>query len=139
MKRLLYLVLILLCFSCKTKINTPIVNITLVDTGKSIKITGLNYVVMQDVSRDTSNSWESLLPVYRMPADTDMKNYQPLQPGKYLVKDSALVFTPDTPFIRHQLYFLRQYHFSEAGDMWGFIKGSRRPGQIAYTDLIFKQ
>ena len=139
MKWLSCLVLIVFCFSCKTKTNTPIVNIALIDTGKSLKITGLNYAVMQDVSRDNSNSWENLLPVYRMPADTDMKNYQPVQPGRYVVKDSALVFTPDTPFIKHQLYFMRQYHYNETGDIWSFIKGNRRPGQIAYTDLIFKQ
>ena len=132
------LIILLFCLGCTTKPSVLPINIGLVDSGKSLKIAGLNYVVMQDVINDTTNSWGNLLEVYRMPADTDMKDFQPRQPGKYQLKDSALVFSPDTPFARQQAYFLRYYHFNETGDISGFIKHERKAGKIGHTDLIFK-
>ncbi len=132
------LIILLFCFGCTTKPSGPQIKIGLVDSGKALKITGLNYAVMQDVISDTTNSWENLLEIYRMPADTDMKDFQPLQLGKYQLKDSALVFSPDTPFIRQQAYFLRYYHFDETGGISGFIKHERKAGKIDHTDLIFK-
>jgi hypothetical protein len=141
MKKGLLILVSLSCvvFGCTTKTNTSAIHISLVDTGTALEITGLNYTIIQDVSRDSSNSWQNLLQVYRMPADTDMKDYQPIQPGSYLVKDSALVFKPDTPFAKNHVYFLRYYHYSGTADIWGFIKGKRQPGKIPYTDLIFKR
>lgn len=131
------LIILLFCLGCTTKPSDPEIKIGLIDSGRALKISGLNYAVMQDVSSDTTNTWENLLEIYRMPADTDMKDFQPMQPGKYQLKDSALVFSPDTPFAKQQTYFLRYYQYNEIGEISGFIKGERKAGKVAYTDLIF--
>src|ERR1035437_7547356 len=94
-----YLCLLLFCFSCTPKTNTEAVHITFINDNRSIKFSGLNYAVLQDIKWDTASAnWQNLFQVYRMPADTDMKGYQPAQPGLYHVKDGSVVFTPDTPF-----------------------------------------
>ena len=114
--------------------------ISLDSSNQTLKITGLSNAIVQDINRDTTiNKWQQLIPVYRMPADIDMKDFQPIQPGKYLVKDSLIFFTPDTPFARQQTYFIRHYHYDEDRSVWSFIKGERRAGKINHTDLIFKQ
>ncbi|MEO8884646.1 MAG: hypothetical protein ABI367_01195 [Mucilaginibacter sp.] len=139
MKKGLLLLVSCMVLSCTPKTDAPAIHISLIDSGNTLKITGLNYAIMQDVNRDSSNGWQNLLQVYRMPADTDMKDYQPMQPGSYAIKDSAIIFKPDTPFAKHQLYFMRWYRYSSTADIWGFIKGKRQPGKTPYTDLIFKQ
>ena len=107
---------------------------------QTLKIMGLSNAIVQDINRDTTtNKWQQLIPVYRMPVDTEMKDFQPIQPGRYLVKDSTIFFTPDTPFVRQQTYFVRHYRYDEDRSIWGFIKGERRVGKINHTDLIFKQ
>ena len=83
--------------------------------------------------------WKNLIPVFRMPADTDLKNYQPIQPGLYQLKDSAVVFTPDTPFVNSQTYFVRYFEFTKGSSIMDFIKGKRKPGSINFIDLIFKK
>lgn len=140
MKTGFYFLLILACIGCTTKTNAPMLYIEL-DSGKqSLKITGLNYDIVQDINRDTAtNKWQRLISVYRIPVDTEMKDFQPIQPGKYLVKNNTIFFTPDTPFVQQQTYFVRYYHYDEDRSVWGFIKGQRRAGKVNYTDLIFKQ
>jgi hypothetical protein len=134
------LLLLLICLGCAPKPNNPSIQITLIDNNKNLKISGLDYAVMQEINRDTtSNIWQSLIPIYRMPADTDMKDYQPIQPGKYMIRDSAVVFTPDTPFFKHQTYFVRYYNFNIGTSTWDYIKNNQKPGKKAHIDLIFKQ
>jgi hypothetical protein len=132
------LLLIGLCFSCTTKTTTPELKISLDASGQTLKVAGLDIVIVREINRDTTtNKWQQLIPVYRMPADTDLRDFQPIQPGKYWVKDSLVFFTPDTPFLKHQPYFVRYYRYSDESGIWGFIKGKRRVGKINYTDLIF--
>jgi hypothetical protein len=97
MRKLLYIFL-LLALSCTPAKHPSAVQIALVNNGQSVQFKGLDYAVMQDIGRDTTKDvWQNLVPVYRMPADTDLKNYQPVQPGRYQLKDSVVIFTPDTP------------------------------------------
>jgi hypothetical protein len=139
MKRLPVFLLVLVLVGCSAKSPYATVKVTLVNNNQSIKITGLNNLVIRDIAKDTANHFESLVPVYQMPADTGLKNYQPIQPGHYQIKDSALVFTPDTPFANHQTYFVRYYQYDGDNTIWGFIKEKKSPGKIPFTDLIFKQ
>ena len=106
---------------------------------KSVKISGLDNAVIQDIARDSAGgNWQALVPVYKMPADTDLKNYQPVQPGTYQIKDNAVIFTPDTPFMAHQTYFVRYYKFDAGNKVSDFIMGHNRPGSLHYSDLIIK-
>lgn len=133
------LILILLYFGCKSKPKTPAVHIILVNNNHSVKFTGLDYAIIREIGRDSvADIWENLLPVYRMPADTDLKDYQPVQHGLYLLKNSAIVFTPDTPFIKGQTYFMRYYQFGGENNMWDIIKAKKRLGSRHYIDLVFK-
>ena len=100
---------------------------------------GLDASIMGEIGRDTAaNVWQNLLPVYRMPADTDMKDYQPIQHGRYQLKDSSVVFTPDTPFTKGHTYFMRYYKFAGGDDTWEIIKGKKKLRGLKYVDVVFK-
>jgi len=133
------LFLLLICLGCTSKAPAPTINISLVNNNQSLQISGLDKIIITDIARDTANHFESLVPVFRMPADTDMKDYQPIQPGKYIVKDSALIFTPDTPFTKQQVYFVRYFQYGGDYKVMDFVKGQRTATKLRYTDLIFKQ
>ena len=138
-KKLLFLSLAMLC-GCGPAIKISTVTITKT-ANNAIKFSGLDLTTIQFLSSDsaTSSAWQSLIPVYKMPADTDLKDYQPVQPGKYTVQDSVVIFTPDTPFQRGQAYFIRYYHFDKGSSLWGHIKDHQKLNSPHYTDLIFKQ
>jgi hypothetical protein len=131
-------ILLLFCFACTSKPKAPVVYISLADSNRSVKFKGLDYAIVSEINRDPiPGIWENLLPVYRMPADTDLKNYQPVQHGLYTLKDSAVVFTPDTPFVKGQTYFIRYYQF-KGENIWDYIKGKKRLGAVGYSDLVIK-
>ncbi len=125
--------------ACTSKPQSPSIHISLVNNDHSVKIKGLEYAVIREINRDSvTDGWQNLLPVYRMPADTDMKDYQPVQHGQYRLKDSAVVFTPDTPFIKGTTYFVRYYQFGVNADGWDLIKSKKKPGSTHFIDLVFK-
>ena len=140
MKKLLIILLFVTACASPKKPDTALVSINLVNNNQSILFKGLDYVVTQEIGRDSLNEvWQSLIPVYKMPADTDMRSYQPVQPGKYQLQDSVVVFTPDTPFAKGQVYFVRNYKLGESVGVMDFVKGRTQPGRTHFTDLIFKQ
>ncbi|HMG08546.1 MAG TPA: hypothetical protein VK609_08560, partial [Mucilaginibacter sp.] len=121
------------------KDNNSAVQVSFENNKQAVRISGLDNAVMQEINRDSAGgNWQSLLPVYRMPADTDLKNYQPVQPGTYHVKNNAVIFTPDTPFMAHQTYFVRYYKFDAGNKVSDFVMGHNRPGSLHYSDLIIK-
>ena len=130
---------ILLMFSCSSKPDAPVVSINLINNKKSIQIKGVDPAIINDIARDSSaEAWQALMPVYRMPADTDMKNLQPVQPGHYTVNNNVVVFTPDTAFATQRSYFLRYYDFDKGNTLTDLIKSRSKPGALHYSDLIFK-
>jgi hypothetical protein len=130
-------ILLLLFFACKPKHEASIVRISLTNSNQSVKFKGLDYAILSEIGRDTTSGiWENLLPVYRLPADTELKNYQPVQHGLYKLKDSAIIFTPDTPFVKGQTYFMRYYQF-KGENVWDYIKRKKRLGEAQYFDLTF--
>ncbi len=134
----IWLLLVLFCVSCSNTSKSPVIHIVKIDKERSVKISGLDVAVMQDIARDSSGAnWQGLIPVYKMPVDTDMKNYQPVQPGIYHIANDAVIFTPDTPFVSHQTYFVRYYKFDSGNKLTDFIGGRNRPGSLHYIDLTF--
>jgi hypothetical protein len=82
MKKLSYIIPFLLALACTPAKHPAAMQVSLVNNDKSIQFKGLDYVVMQDIARDTNKDvWQSLVPVYRMPADTDMKTTNPSSRG----------------------------------------------------------
>lgn len=134
------LILVIMLLGCGSKHHHNAIKISLADNGRSLKITGIEEDVLQEINQDTVTTvWQTLIPVYRMPADTDMKDFQRAQPGKYIVNGSAILFTPDTPFAQHSVYFIRYYQYGEGNTEWDFIKQQKRLGKTPYIDLIFKR
>lgn len=133
----LYLLLLLLCLGC-SKPKKFIIKAELANKQTALKITGIDPLILNDIARDSSADWQSLFPVYRMPADTDMKDYQNEQPGQYAVQNGSVVFTPDTPFTKPKSYFVRCYDHSAGKDTWNYISGQGQKGAAHYTDLIFR-
>ena len=126
------------CVACSSNYKTPKIEVKITQNHISVKFKGLDYAILSEINRESAlNKWQSLIPVYKMPADTELKNYQPPQPGKYSVADSSLVFTPDTPFVKGQKYFLRYYKFGQDESSWDLIKGTKKPGTAKFTDFDF--
>jgi hypothetical protein len=133
------LLVLIFCLGCTHKSSKVTIAINLTDSNRSITIKGFDKAIIADIGRDTSGAvWLSLLPVYKMPVDTDMKDYQNEQPGKYSVRDSLVIFTPDTAFKKGQAYFARYYQYDTNPDALHFIRDKKRPGDLSYTDLVFK-
>jgi hypothetical protein len=138
MKEITLFLMLIFCLGCTrpSKIN---IAIALIDSNKSLKISGFDKEVINDIAQNSADSaWQALLPVYKMPLDTDMKDFQNAQPGKYEVKDSLVVFTPDTPFRKGQVYFLRSFDYNQARDAWAFVREQKQKGSIGHKDLLFK-
>ena len=128
---------IVICVGCTNHPKPVEVKISLTDSNRSLQISGFDKLIIADIGRDTNNeAWESLLPVYKMPSDTDMKDYQNVQPGKYVVKDSLVIFTPDTAFKKGQAYFLRYFRHDQGTSAWQLVREKKRPGSISYKDLV---
>jgi len=133
------LILLIALVGCAKHPQSMDIKVALTDSGHKVQISGLDKMIINDIGQDTSKeAWQSLLPVYKMPADTDMKDFQNAQPGKYSVKDSMVVFIPDTPFHKGQTYFLRTYDYSGAKDAWDFIRKQKGKGSAGHKDLLFK-
>ena len=134
------LVFVIILLGCNSKHHNNVIKISLTDSDRSLEITGVDAEILQEINRDTiATIWQTLIPVYRMPADTDMKDFQRPQPGKYMVNGSAVLFKPDTPFAQHAIYFVRYYQYGEGNTEWDYIKQQKRLGKTPYIDLIFKR
>ena len=116
----------------------PVVHIKLVNNNQSVQFKGLDGAIMGEISRGgIPDVWERLIPVYQMPADTDLKDYQPVQHGAYQLKNDAIVFTPDTPFTKGHTYFMRYYRYEGGVKSWDLIRGKKKLGSVRYQDLVF--
>jgi hypothetical protein len=138
MKNVCLLFAIVLYLGCADHPKTFNIKISLADNNRSLNISGFDKAIITDIGRDTNNeAWQSMLPVYKMPSDTDMKDYQHVQPGNYKVENSVVVFTPDTAFVKGQAYFLRYFRHDEVSSALQYIRDRKRPGTLTYKDLVF--
>ena len=137
MKRYLLFLFIFLLSACQSK---TVDAVHIIVNKNSIQVSGLSAITLQGIKRDSMplQAWQSLFPVSKMPADTDMKDYQPLMPGKYQIIDSAIVFTPDTAFQTGQTYLARYYRYDKAINAMDLVLRRRALGRSTYTELIFK-
>lgn len=133
----IWLILLVMLAAC-TSANDASIKVS-VNTNNQISISGLPANVLAQLAQDTSKAiWLSLLPVYRLPADEDLKDFQPEQPGKYKIINNEIRFTPDTAFAKGQPYFVRYYRYAEGGKLWDFIRRKNKPGDHPHTDVPFK-
>jgi hypothetical protein len=132
-------ILLTLLWGCAPK-QANNIRINLINNGQSLAVTGISPDIVQEIERDSvTNIWQSLVPVYRMPADTDLRDFQKPQPGKYVVSNSAVIFTPDTPFSKQTAYFVRYFQYNAGNSALDHIKSNKKLGKTSYIDLIFKQ
>jgi len=138
MKIAVLFLVIITCVGCSNSPKPVDVKVSLTNDNRSLKISGFDKAIIAEIGRDTNNeAWQSLLPVYTMPKDTDMKDYQNEQPGNYKVDDSLVIFTPDTAFKKGQTYFLRYFSHDEGTSALLYIRDRKRPGTLSYKDLVF--
>lgn len=133
---------ILVLVSCRenARTQTGAIQIRLAADSQSVCLTGLDYHIIYQLKTDslTAQTWQNLFAVYRMPADTDMKDIQPAQPGHYTLTDTSVIFKPDTAFAKHQTYFVRFYGGGPAqGHMHVLQGGAKIQGQH-YREMVFK-
>ena len=132
------ILIVLFCFGCSTRKPELNIKVALSDSNRSVKIAGFDKEVINDIAQTADSAWEVLLPVYKMPVDTDMKDFQNAQPGKYVVEDSLVIFTPDTAFQKGQVYFVRTFDYNQAKDAWAFVREQKQKGAVGHKDLLFK-
>lgn len=138
MKKIL-LPLLLILAACREKPATPVT--VLPDKAHGmVKAMGISLVTLNGLRRDSLGAefFEGLFPVYAMPADTDLRNDQPPIKGRYGITDSAITFTPDTPFVTGRTYFARYYHYDDRITGIDLALHRREMGKPTYTELIFK-
>ena len=138
MKKTLCL-LLLICLGCIKKPGQISLTVSVIDKN-TISIGNVDNNLLANLAKDTIayEQWKNLLPVYRMPADTDMKDYQQPQPGRYTLKNNAVIFSADTPFQKKGVYFVRLYHLQDDSNVWALLKGQWKQGSPAYKECIFK-
>jgi hypothetical protein len=107
---------------------------------QAVCISGLDYSILQNLKKDslTQESWQSLFPVYRMPADTDMKDLQKEQPGIYQISDSVITFKPDTAFKKHHQYFVRFYGNGSNFIVENLIRSKTNLKGQNYVEVVFR-
>ena len=132
----IYPLLLLLCFGC-SKPEPAKIKVELVAKKSILAISGIDSLILNDIARDSIVNWQSVFPVYRMPIDTDMKDFQNEQPGHYWVNKGSLLFMPDTGFKTKQTYFLRYFDHAVGKDAWDYIKNGNQKTGAPYTDLTF--
>ena len=132
----IYPILLLLIIGCN-KPEPVKIKVGLTAKKSTLTISGIDPVILNDIARDSAASWQSLFPVYRMPVDTDMKDFQDEQPGRYWVNKGSLLFKPDTAFKLQQTYFLRYYDHAAGKDVWDYVKGNHHKGATPYIDFTF--
>jgi len=131
----------LLCFillGCAKKPNQQQLSVKV--TGiNTIEFKGIDYNTLSNLSQDSLGlaQWQTILPVYRMPADTDMMDFVKPQPGKYTLVKDALVFVADTPFQKHDKYFARYYKLHDDSNAWDLMKGKWKHGSPQYIACTF--
>ncbi|MCJ8211952.1 hypothetical protein MUY27_19695 [Mucilaginibacter sp. RS28] len=138
MKKYLWL-LFMVCCGCGLKKAPSALNASVVNTHTVIISFG-DKNQLSDFKQDafSNESWQKLLPVYKMPADTDMKDFQEPQPGKYLLRDNAVVFTPDTPLVKGQRYFVRLYQFADQESAFDILKTRWKGRRPQYAEKTFR-
>jgi len=136
MKKLLPFLMVFLA-ACQSK---PASTIVLYINQKSVQVKGIQATELYGLKTDSLNrqAWQSLFPVYKMPADTDLRNYQRPVWGKYSLVNDVISFTPDTPFVKDSIYFARYYRFADGLNGGNMVIDKRKPGETPYTELIFK-
>lgn len=130
------------CVGCRAPScnQTNAINIRLSKDSQSVYISGLDYSILQEMKKDSlsQENWQGIFPVYRMPADTDMADLQPEQPGTYKVTDSLLTFKPDTAFKKHGQYMVRFYGNGSNFSTSNLIRSKSNLKGQSFTEVVFK-
>ncbi|SFS96621.1 hypothetical protein SAMN04487890_107149 [Mucilaginibacter polytrichastri] len=127
-----------ICLGCAKKSAQPHLKVSVLNAN-TINFGNIDYNTLANLHQDSLNTaeWQAILPVYRMPADTDMKDFVLPQPGKYAFKNNQLIFSADTPFLGHSLYFARYYRLHDESNAWDVMKGKWKRGTPQYVECTF--
>ena len=141
MRRLWLVFFVIICSCHSAGVNGyDTTHITLSHDSQQVCVSGIDYSVLQQFKKDslTTEAFQRILSVYRMPADTDMKDYQNEQPGVYHITDSLITFKPDTPFKKCQTYFARFYGHAMGNTPTDLAQGKGNLKAPKFTEVVFK-
>ena len=126
------------CHNAKPNQNQRF-NIKLSADSQSVYVYGIDYATLQELKRDSlsTENWQAIFPVYKIPADTDMKDMQKEQPGIYEFTDSTITFKPDTAFKEHQQYFVRFYGSDTFLTSSRLIRSKAKLKGPGYVEMVF--
>lgn len=87
------------------------VHISLSADSSTIELHNLQPDVLEYLQRDslTKKEWQSVFAVYQDISDPELRDLQKALEGKYLVRDSMIIFLPTEGFKRDSAYFARFY------------------------------
>jgi hypothetical protein len=129
------------CVACNSTVKQDnTVSIHLSNDSQTVYISGLEYSILQEFKKDslTTETWHGIFPVYIMPADTELKDFQKEISGTYQVTDTTLVFKPDTAFKKHQQYLV---HFYGNGENYSTVNLLRSKSKLKgqnFKEVIIK-
>jgi hypothetical protein len=142
MRAWLICLLMFSCIACSgpSPNQNKSIRINLSADSQIIYVYGLDYATLQELKKEslTTENWQGIFPVYKMPADTDLKDLQKEQSGVYQLTDTTITFKPDTAFKKHQQYFARFYGSSTFLTSSQLIRSKAKLNGPGFLEVVFK-
>ena len=105
----------LIASGCKPPVqsanNSTLLVIRLSPDSSAVELRGVPSEVLADFKSDslTEKEWNSFFAIYKVPADSELRDIERPLKGIYVIKDSIVNFTPAEPFHKNQSYFVQCY------------------------------
>lgn len=80
--------------------------------------------------------YQKLVSVLITPADDDSVTMEREWPGKLLMKEDKVVFTPDSPFLKGKTYLVETQLNMSFGDIEQVIKGQMKAGMKFHQQVL---
>jgi hypothetical protein len=128
-----------LLFSCKYTDNKAL-QIKFSADSSSILISNIESAALLQLKNNikTDTMYQKLVSVLITPADDDSVTMEREWPGKLLMKDDKVVFTPDSPFLRGKTYLVETQLNMSFGDIEQVIKGQMNTG-MKFQQQVLKR
>ncbi len=118
-----------LFFACKNTDNKKL-QIKFSADSSAISISNIESAALLKLKNNikTDTMYQRLVSVLITPADDDSLSMEREWPGKLMVKDDNVVFTPDSPFQKGKTYLIETKLNMSFGDIEQVIKGQMKTG-----------
>ncbi|MGV8877887.1 MAG: hypothetical protein ACOH2A_02525 [Sphingobacteriaceae bacterium] len=132
---------LMMFFSCnkQKKGEFATVKIALAKDSQSIILKGLRTDVLKQLEADSLSMerWQTLMGIYKMPADSGLIELQKEQPGVYRILDQQIIFKPDTAFKSKKAYLCRFYGRNLEMDPLTVLFERKLPDVVSLPEATF--